>query len=72
MDELVVGGWVQGQMDGWRDTWIDERTGRKKDGWMDRWTDRQIKNVSYNKLISNICSSLNIFLHVNYVPGHHI
>jgi len=33
----------EGQMDGWRDTWIDERTGRKKDGWMDGWTGRQIK-----------------------------
>jgi hypothetical protein len=47
MDELVVGRWAQGQMDGWRDTWIYEQAGRKKDGWidgwMDGWTDRQIK-----------------------------
>jgi len=41
MDELVVGRWMQGQMDGWRDTWIDERTGKKKDGWMNGWTDGQ-------------------------------
>ena len=33
------------------------------DGWMDRQTDRW-RNVSYNKFISNKCSSLNIFLHV--------